>query len=179
MQLQAHLQELLWLFLPLLVAAGSALLAYVLMHARMEVAVAKERETLAETRAALQSHKITMEERIKATEESIRRSTLEEVMRDIRIEERSYVRDTHTAEGTRRSMVMQERIFFRNIPMSSWTEREMLIEQTGPNVAPKLHENRGLPELAPRPSLPKPVAPTPSDHPERHLTAVPAGWGIH
>lgn len=153
------LQALVWLFLPLLVAAGSAMLAYALTHARMEVALAKERESLAETRATLQSHKVTMDERIKATEEATRRATLEEVMREIRIEERSYVRDTHTVEGTRRSMVMQERIFFRNMPLSSWTEREMLIEHTSPGVPVKLAENRALPELAPGQQLSRQVVP--------------------
>jgi hypothetical protein len=170
-------QALVWLFLPLLVAGGSAMLAYALMHARMEVALASEREKLADARATLQSQQVTMAERIKATEESIRRATLEEVMRDIRIEERSYIRDSHTAEGTRRSMVMQERIFFRNIPMSSWTEREMLIEQAASNATAKLTESNGvIPELAPRPSLPKPTLPMPLDGPERTrtLNIVPA-----
>ena len=154
-----HLDALLWLFLPLLVAAGSAMLAYALMHARMEVALAKEHEALAETRATLQSHKITMEERIKAVEEATRRATLEEVMRDIRIEERSYVRDTHTAEGSRRSMVMQERVFFRNMPLSSWAEREMLLEHSGPDKSSQLTENRELPQLAPGRPIQKQVIP--------------------
>jgi hypothetical protein len=127
-----HLQALLWLFLPVIVAVGSAMLSYYIMQARMEVALSKERESLAEARAAIHSHKITMEERIKATEEAARRAALDELMQDIRIEERSYVRDSNTAEGSRRSMVMQERVFFRNLPMSSWSEREMLIEE-GPS----------------------------------------------
>lgn len=142
-------QAFVWMFLPLLVAGGSALLAYCLMQARMETALAKERESLAEARALLQSHKITMEERLKATEEATRRAALDEMMRDIRIEERSYIRDTNTPDGARRSLVLQERVCFRNIPMSGWTEREMVIEQAGSNELSERHDKSAIPALSP------------------------------
>jgi hypothetical protein len=141
-----HLQAFLWMFLPLFVAGGSAMLAYYIMQARMDVALAKERESLAEARALIQSHKVTMEERIKATEEATRRATMDELMQEIRIEERSYLRDSNTAQGARRSMVMQERVFFRNIPMSNWTEREMVIEEAplnGLSPRPELETSSG------------------------------------
>ena len=99
-----NLQAFLWMVLPLFVAGGSALLAYYVMQARMEVALARERESLAEVRATLQSAKVTMEERIKATEEATRRAALDELMQDIRVEERSYVRDIATAAGARRKI---------------------------------------------------------------------------
>lgn len=141
-----QLQAFLWMFLPLFVAAGSAMVAYYIMQARMEVALAKERETLAEARALIQSHKVTMEDRIKATEEATRRATMDELMQEIRIEERSYVRDSNTPQGARRSMVMQERVYFRNIPMSNWTEREMVIEEAGHNeLSPRLPEQLEAP----------------------------------
>lgn len=123
-----HLEAFLWLFLPLFVAGGSALLSYYIMQARMEVALSKERETLAEARATIVSHKITLEERVKATEESSKRKALDDFMQDIRIEERSYVRESKSLEGQRKTMVMQERLFFRNIPLSNWIEHEMLVE---------------------------------------------------
>jgi hypothetical protein len=170
-----QLQAMLWLFLPVLVAAGSALLAYALMHARMEVALAKERQELAETRATLQSHKTMMEERIKATEEATRRATLDEVMRDIHIEERSYIRETQTPDGNRRSMVMQERVFFRNIPMSSWTERELLIEQVGPGM--KLASVEEM-ETAAELTEPSPVHPLPAPNATRTLHIVQAAFGF-
>ncbi len=50
-------------------------------------------------------------------------------MHDIRVEERSYLRDSNSPDGARRSMVMQERVFFRNLPMSGWSEREMVVEE--------------------------------------------------
>ena len=124
-----HLDALLWLFLPLFVAAGSALLSYYLMQAKMEVALAKERESLAEARATINSQKVTMEERIKATEEATKRAALDELMQDFRVEERSYARETRSLSASRKTMVMQERLFFRNIPLSNWVEHEMVVEE--------------------------------------------------
>lgn len=129
-------QAFLWLFLPVIVAGGSALVSYYIMQARMEIALAKEREALAEARAQIQSHKVSLEERIRAAEEATRRAALDELMQDIRVEERSYVRDLNSPEGSRRSMVLQERVFFRNLPVSGWSEREMLIEAGPANSLP-------------------------------------------
>jgi len=119
----------LWVFLPAFVAGGSALLSFYIMQARMEVALAKERESLAEARATITSQKDTMEERIKATEEAVKRRSLDEFMQDFRVEERSYVRESRSLSALRKTMVMQERLFFRNIPLSNWIEREMIVEE--------------------------------------------------
>src|SRR5580765_5646202 len=123
-----HLDALLWLFLPVFVAGGSALLSFYIMQAKMEVAVSKERETLAEAQATISSQKVMMEERIKATEESVKRTALDEFLKDFRVEERSYVRETKSLAEEKRSMIMQERLFFRNIPLSDWVEHEMVVE---------------------------------------------------
>jgi hypothetical protein len=123
-----HLDALLWLFLPVFVAGGSALLSFYIMQAKMEVAVSKERETLAEAQATISSQKVMMEERIRATEEAVKRAALDEFLKDFRVEERSYVRDTKSLDEAKRSMIMQERLFFRNIPLSDWVEHEMVIE---------------------------------------------------
>ncbi|MEO8050926.1 MAG: hypothetical protein ABI833_10965 [Acidobacteriota bacterium] len=122
------MEAFLWLFLPVFVAGGSALLSYYVMQARMEVALAKERESLAEARAMISSHKVTLDERVKATEAACKRQALDDFMHDIRTEERSYVRESKSVNGSKKTMVMQERIFFRNIPLSNWIEHEMLIE---------------------------------------------------
>ncbi len=124
-----HMDAFLWMFLPVFVAGGSALLSFYIMQAKMEVALSKERETLAEARATISSHKITIEERIKATEEATKRHALDEFMREFRVEERSYVRESKSLTSSKKSMVMQERLFFRNIPLSNWIEREMVIEE--------------------------------------------------
>jgi len=123
-----QMEAFLWLFLPVFVAGGSALLSYYVMQARMEVALAKERESLAEARAMISAHKVTLDERVKATAEACKRQALDDFMHDIRVDERSYVRESKSLNGSKKTMVMQERVFFRNIPLSNWIEREMLIE---------------------------------------------------
>lgn len=124
-----HMDGFLWIFLPVFVALGSALLSFYIMEARMEVALARERESLAEARATISSQKVTMEERIKATEEATKRLAMDEFMHDFRVEERSYGRETKSLTASRKTMVMQERLFFRNIPLSNWVEREMVVEE--------------------------------------------------
>src|SRR5262245_14648063 len=123
------MEALLWICLPVLVAAGSALLAFYIMQARLDVAVAKEREAVSEARILLESMKKTMEETIKATEESARRKALDEFLADIRSEERHYVRENKMLFMNKKSLVLQERIFFRNIPLSNWVEHEMTVEE--------------------------------------------------
>src|ERR1700691_2449705 len=124
-----HMDAFLWLFLPVFVAGGSALLSYYIMQAKMEVALARERESLAEARATITSQKVTMEERIKATEESTKRLAMDDFMQEFRVEERSYARESGSLTSAKKSMVMQERLFFRNIPLSSWIEHEMVVEE--------------------------------------------------
>jgi len=124
-----HMDAFLWMFLPVFVAGGSALLSFYIMQARMEVALSRERESLAEARATITSQKITMEERIKATEEATKRHALDEFMQEFRVEERSYVRESKSLAASRKSMVMQERLFFRNIPLSNWIEHEIVVEE--------------------------------------------------
>src|SRR6202522_2766046 len=124
-----HMEAFLWMFLPVFVAGGSALLSFYIMQARMEVALAKERESLAEARAVINSQKITMEERIKATEEATKRLAMDEFMHDFRVDERSYARESKSLTASKKTMIMQERLFFRNIPLSNWIEHEMIVEE--------------------------------------------------
>src|SRR5437870_10576916 len=123
------MEALLWICLPVLVAAGSALLAFYIMQARMDVAVAKEREAVSEARILLESHKKAMEESLKATEETAKRKALDDFLADIRSEERHYVRENKMLFMNRKSLVLQERMFFRNIPLSNWVEHEMVVEE--------------------------------------------------
>jgi hypothetical protein len=152
-----QMEAFLWLFLPVFVAGGSALLSYFVMQARMEVALAKERESLAEARAMISSHKVTLDERVKATEEACKRQALDDFMHDIRVEERSYVRETKSLNSLRKTMVMQERIFFRNIPLSNWIEREMLIED-GQESLPMPAESMSTPPALPTVETPLAIA---------------------
>ena len=123
------MDALLWILLPVLVAVGSGLLAFYIMQARMEVAIARERESSAATRAMLDSQQKSMEETIRATEEGAKRRALDEFLADVRVEERHYVRENKMLFMHRKSLVLQERIFFRNIPLSNWVEHEMVVEE--------------------------------------------------
>lgn len=121
----------LWMFLPLFVAAGSALLAFYIMQARMEVAVARERETLAAAKALIASHDQIITERVRAAEESTQRKALDTFLSDFRVEERHYLRETKSLFMNKKSMVLQERLYFRTIPLSNWVEHEMTVEEGG------------------------------------------------
>jgi hypothetical protein len=124
-----HMDAFLWMFLPVFVAGGSALLSFYIMQAKMEVALARERESLAEARAAINTHKVTLDERVRATEEATKRQAMDDFMHEFRVEERSYVRESKSLTASKKSMVMQERLFFRNIPLSNWIEHEMVVEE--------------------------------------------------
>src|SRR5258708_28305833 len=121
----------LWILLPVLVAAGSAILSFYLMQAKLEVAIAKERENLAAARAQIQAHEQGLQDKIKAAEETAQRKAFDQFLMDFRVEERHYMRETKSHFLTRKSMVMQERLYFRNIPLSNWVEHEMPLEEGG------------------------------------------------
>jgi hypothetical protein len=119
----------LWVCLPILVSLGSGALAYYVMKARMEAAIAGERASLAEARARLEGQTKTLNETIRATEEAAKRKAFDDFLGDLRVEERHYVREQRALFLHKRSLVLQERIFFRNIPLSSWVEHEMPVEE--------------------------------------------------
>ncbi|MFN7545371.1 MAG: hypothetical protein ACK5TN_21540 [Acidobacteriota bacterium] len=125
------MDALLWLFMPLIIAVGSGLMAYLIMQSKLEVAVARERETTAEARAVAVTNEKTLEETVKATEERVRRQAFDEFLADFRVEERQYTRESKSLFLNRKSVVVQERLFFRNIPLSNWVEHEMVIEDGG------------------------------------------------
>lgn len=121
----------LWMFLPVFVAGGSALLSFYIMQARLEVAVARERETLAEAKATISATEKLVEEKVRAAEEAAQRKALDNFLGDIRVEERHYMRESKSLFLNKKSMVLQERLFFRNIPLSNWVEHEMTVEEGG------------------------------------------------
>ncbi|MFN3323777.1 MAG: hypothetical protein ACK5AZ_09800 [Bryobacteraceae bacterium] len=125
------MEALLWIVLPLLVAAGSALLSFYIMQARMEVAIARERESLAEANALIKTGHQMVEEKVRAAEAATYRKAFDEFLADFRVEERHYVRENKSLFLNRKSMVLQERLYFRNIPLSNWVEHEMVVEEGG------------------------------------------------
>lgn len=122
---------MLWILLPVFVAAGSALLSFYIMQARLEVAVAKERESLAEAQAIIKNQEKLMVEKVKSAEESTMRQAFDQFLGDFRVEERHYTRENKSMFVNRKALVLQERLFFRNIPLSNWVEHEMVVEEGG------------------------------------------------
>jgi len=120
---------MLWMFLPLFTASGSALLAYFVMQARMDVAISKEREALVEAKTKLVAHEKEVEARVKAAEEESRRRSMDDFLADFRVEERHYMRESKSLFLKKKSMILQERLYFRNIPLSNWVENEMTVEE--------------------------------------------------
>ncbi len=115
--------------MPGFVAVGSGLLAYFVMQSRMDVAIAREREALAQARGALEAERVSLSESLKGAEESARRKALDEFLGDIRLEQRHYVREHKVLFLQRKSLVLEERIFFRNLPLSNWIQHEILLQE--------------------------------------------------
>lgn len=118
-----------WILLPFVVAAGSALLGSIIMQARMQVSLVRDREDLVEARSAIAQFHKTMEEKIKAAEAEMRRKALDEFLEDLHVEERHYVKETKSASERCKYLVLQERLYFRKIPLSNWVEHEMTVEE--------------------------------------------------
>lgn len=125
------MDAMLWLFLPMFTAAGSALLAFYIMQARMEVALSKEREALIEARSAIQHNEKQVESKVKATEEETRRRCFDDFLADFRVEERHYMRESKSLFLNKKSMILQERLYFRNLPLSNWVDHELTVEEGG------------------------------------------------
>lgn len=120
---------ILWVALPILIAVGSALIAVFIMQERMKVMIARERQSLAEARAALEAQKDTLDELDRLREEAVKRKSLDAFLADIRTEQRRFTRDQKMLFANRKSLVIQERLYFRNIPLCNWVEHEVMVEE--------------------------------------------------
>lgn len=119
------MDAILWIAFPMFVAAGSAILSFYVMQSRMEVAVAKERECLAEANAKIRTLEAGLPDKIRLAEECAARKAFDSFLMEFRVEERRYLREAKSHFTNRRSVIMQERLYFRNIPLSNWVEHEM------------------------------------------------------
>ena len=123
------MSTLLWVVLPVLIAVGSALMAVYIMQQRMEVQLARERQSLSEARASIEAQKNTLEELNHLRQENSRHRALEDFLGELRTEERHFIREQKLLFATRKCLVLQERLYFRNIPVSSWVEHEVALEE--------------------------------------------------
>ena len=126
------MEALIWILLPGFTAVASGLLAWFIMQSRMEVALAQQRERLAESRGALDAERSALDAALptamKAVEETARRQALENFLGELRVEQRHYTRESKMLMQNRKSLVMQERMYFRNIPLSDWIEHEIAMD---------------------------------------------------
>jgi hypothetical protein len=123
------LQAALWVFLPICLCVGSAVLAVFIMQQRMEVQLARERQSLGEARASIEAQKQTLEELDRLRTEAVRRRSLDDFIADLHTEQRNFVRQQRSLFSTRKSLVVQERLYFRNLPLCNWVEHEVPIDE--------------------------------------------------
>jgi hypothetical protein len=126
------MEAFLWVLLPGFVAVASGVLSWFIMQSRMEVALANQREEIAETRGTLEAEKAAVkasfQSAVRAAEETARRQAFDSFLGEITVEQRHYTRENRLLMQNRRSLVLQERMFFRNLPLSDWIEHEIVLE---------------------------------------------------
>jgi hypothetical protein len=127
------MEPALWVILPGFVAVASGLLAWFIMQSRMEVKLAEQRETIAETRGQLKAEKegieVSIRSAVKAAEETTRRQAFDNFLAELKVEQRHYTRENRMLMNSRKSLVLQERMYFRNIPLSDWIEHEITLDE--------------------------------------------------
>jgi len=127
------MEALIWILLPGFTAVASGLLAWFIMQSRMEVALAQQRERLAESRGALDAEKhalgTSLDTALRAAEAVAKHEALEGFMNELRVEQRHYTRENRMLMQSRKSLVLQERMYFRNIPLSDWIEHEITVDE--------------------------------------------------
>jgi hypothetical protein len=121
---------LLWIFVPGLTAAGSALLICFMMRCRMDEAIAREKGALAELQSALIVQRQRLESAISDAKAEAKRLAFDEFLNDFRVEQRQYVRKSRLFFISRQTLVVRERILFRNLPLSDWVEHSVALEES-------------------------------------------------
>ena len=126
------MEALLWILLPGCVAVGTGLLAWFVMQSRMDVALAQQRERLAEQRGSLEAERNAVRDSVAiavhAAEERAQRQALDNFLAELKVEQRHYTRENRLLLHNRRSVVLQERMCFRNLPLSDWIEHEIPLD---------------------------------------------------
>src|ERR1051325_6251254 len=92
-----RMEAALWVALPGFVSIASALLAWFIMQSRMDVKLAEQRETLAQTRGEIKAERdamaITMSTAVRAAEETARRIAFDNFLAELKVEQRHYTRE--------------------------------------------------------------------------------------
>lgn len=127
------MDAVLWILMPGFVAVAAGLLAWFVMQSRMDVALAQQRERLAESRGALEAERNAVRDSVEiavhAAEERAQRMALDTFLSELKVEQRHYTRENRLLLHNRRSIVLQERMCFRSLPLSDWIEHEIPIDE--------------------------------------------------
>ena len=123
-----------WVILPALVALGAAYLVWLLMQARIQVLTAHYQTAVAKVESDC----------------APRRPGVEDLLSDLRMERRRFVRRVPGPKGVETTVITQERLYLRNIPLTGWMHDELPLG-TGEELAV---ESGGVPLIAPSEALP-------------------------
>ena len=104
-----------WVLLPALVALGAAYLVWLLMQARIQV---------------LTAHYQTAVARV----EQERGPALDELLAELRVERRRFLRRLPGPKGLETTVITQERLYLRNLPLTGWMQEELTLG-TGEELA--------------------------------------------
>ena len=126
------MDAILWILVPGFVALATGVLAWFVMQSRMDVALAQQRERLAESRGALEAERNAVRDSVAiavhAAEERAHRHALDAFLSELKVEQRHYTRENRLLLHNRRSVILQERMCFRNLPLSDWIEHEIPLD---------------------------------------------------
>lgn len=126
------MEALICILLPGFAAVATGVLAWFVMQSRMDVALAQQRERLAESRGALEAERNAVRDSVAiavhAAEERALRQALNNFLAELKVEQRHYTRENRLLLHNRRSVVLQERMCFRNLPLSDWIEHEFPLD---------------------------------------------------
>ena len=98
-----------WIVLPALVAVGAAYLVWLLMQARIQV---------------LTAHYQTAVTRVES-DCTRRQPTADDLLAELRIERRRFLRRVPGPKGNETTLITQERLYLRNLPLTSWMQEEL------------------------------------------------------
>ena len=98
-----------WLLLPGIVAAGTALLVWLLMQARIQVLAGNYQAALARVE----------------NDSGARQPSLDDLLAHLRFERRRFLRRIPGLEGYDTTVITQERIYFGNIPITGWMQEDL------------------------------------------------------
>jgi len=120
-----------WVVLPALVAVGAAYLVWLLMQARIQVMAARCQTAVADSQ----------------------RPGIEDLLAELRIERRRFLRRVAGPKGNETTLITQERLYLRNLPLTSWMQEELPLgtgeELGGETSIVRLLEPSAAPALPP------------------------------